>query len=73
MSEKRLYWDGTYDIVLALMEAHPDVDIERIGTQELFEMTIALPEFADDPQMANEDILNAILREWYEEETETWN
>jgi Fe-S-cluster formation regulator IscX/YfhJ len=30
-------------------------------------MIIDLPNFADDPTLANDDLLNDILREWYEE------
>jgi FeS assembly protein IscX len=26
-----------------------------------------LPEFEDDPQLANDDILRAIYQDWYEE------
>jgi FeS assembly protein IscX len=63
----RIYWDATYEIVLALMDAHPTADVERVGMEELYRWIIALPNFADDPELANEEILNGILREWYEE------
>lgn len=69
MSQSALYWDATYEIVLALMDAHPEFDVDRVGMQELFQMIIQLPNFADDPDLANEGILRAILREWYEEST----
>ncbi len=62
-----LYWDSSYAIVLRLMEAYPDVDIEQVGTEQLFRWIVALPEFADDPSLANDGILNDILRDWYEE------
>lgn len=62
-----LTWEASYEIVLALMEQHLDVDIEQVGTEQLFQWILALPDFADDPAMANEGILNGILREWYEE------
>jgi FeS assembly protein IscX len=32
-------------------------------------MVLALPRFADDPRLANETLLNEILREWFEEAT----
>lgn len=70
MSEKALYWDASYEIVLTLMERHPVVDVTEVGTQQLYEMIIALPEFADDPALANDGLLNDILREWYEESTQ---
>ena len=69
MSEKPLYWDASYEIVLALSDAYDDVDIEEVGTQQLYQMIIDLPNFADDPTLANDDLLNDILREWYEEST----
>lgn len=62
-----LYWDSSYEIVLSLIEAYPDVEIDSVGTGQLYEWVIALPDFADDPELANEGILNGILREWYEE------
>lgn len=63
----RLYWDATYALVLALMEAHPEADVELVGLEELYRWIVALPNFADDPELVNEEILNGILREWYEE------
>lgn len=62
-----LYWDASYEIVLQLKEVYPQVDVETVGINQLFQLIIALPDFADDPELANEGILNGILREWYEE------
>ena len=62
-----LYWEATYEIVLRLMEFHPDVDIENVGIEQLYRWIIELPGFADDLRPVNESILNDILREWYEE------
>lgn len=62
-----LYWESSYEIVLTLMETHADVDVETVGLDQLFRWIIALPNFADDPSLANESILKDILREWYEE------
>jgi FeS assembly protein IscX len=64
-----LYWDATYEIVLSLKAAYPDVDIESVGLDQLYQYVTTLPNFADDPRLANEGILNEILREWYEEVT----
>jgi len=63
----KLYWDSSYEIVLSMIESYPEVDIEQIGLDQLFQLIIALPNFADDPALANDGILNEILREWYEE------
>ncbi len=62
-----LYWDTPYEIVLALCAAHGGADLDALGLAELWEWVIALPNFADDPALANDDMLNDILREWYEE------
>ena len=67
MSEKSLYWDASYEIVMALNEAYPTIDIDDVGTQQLYQMIIELPNFEDDPALVNDGILNDILREWYEE------
>lgn len=64
-----LYWESSYEIVLQLMETYPDVDVETVGVDQLCRWIIALPDFADDPALVNEGILQAILREWYEEAT----
>ncbi len=62
-----LTWDASYEIALALREAHPDVNLDHVGIDQLEQWVIALPEFSDDPAMANQGLLEAILRDWYEE------
>jgi len=62
-----LYWEPTYEIVLALMEAHPEVNVEEVGYHQLLVWITALPNFADDPAIVSEELLRTILREWYEE------
>lgn len=66
MSQK-LYWDATYEIVLALIDAHPDADLDAMGLEHLYQLIVSLPDFADDVELANDSILTEILREWYEE------
>lgn len=67
MSASELYWDSTYEIVLALIETYPDADLETITLDDLSRRVTDLPGFADDPAWANDAILRAILRDWYEE------
>jgi FeS assembly protein IscX len=67
---KALYWEASYEIVLGLMEHHPDADLDTLGLQQLYEWIIALPGFADDPALAYDGLLTSILREWYEEQCE---
>ncbi len=62
-----LYWDSSYEIVLSLIDTYPDVDVEQVGLDQLYQLIIALPNFADDPALVNDGILNEILREWFEE------
>jgi FeS assembly protein IscX len=62
-----LYWDTTYEIILALIEAYPNAELESVGLDELNRRIIDLPDFADDPAMVNDAILKGILRDWYEE------
>ena len=64
-----LHWVATYEIVLSLMAAYPDIEVETIGLDQLYQYVTTLPNFDDDPRLANEGILNEILREWYEEVT----
>ncbi|MGQ9887390.1 MAG: Fe-S cluster assembly protein IscX [Aggregatilineales bacterium] len=62
-----LYWDTPYEIVLELRARYPEAELETLGLNDIFERVIALPNFADDPALANDEILSDILREWYEE------
>jgi FeS assembly protein IscX len=60
-------WEDAYAIAGALRRQHPELAPEEVSLQTVYAWTIALPNFADDPQIANTEILRAILREWYEE------
>ncbi|MDA0243381.1 MAG: Fe-S cluster assembly protein IscX [Chloroflexi bacterium] len=62
-----LYWDATYAIALALMEAYPGRDPVEIGLGELAHMVETLPSFSDDPALVTERILQDIQITWYEE------
>jgi FeS assembly protein IscX len=62
-----LYWEASYEIVLDLMRVYPDVNVDEVGLEQLYQWIIALPDFEDDPALVNQGILNDILREWYEE------
>jgi len=65
--EQALRWDAIYEIALALQAHHPDDDLTEISLEQLFEWVLALPNFRDDPELANDEILMAIYQEWYEE------
>lgn len=62
-----LFWDDTYAIVLALIQAHPNTDLEAVSLGMIYSWTVELPGFEDDRELANEGILESIYQEWYEE------
>jgi FeS assembly protein IscX len=62
-----LTWDDSYAIALALREQRPQIDLESVSLEMIYRWTVALPEFEDDPALANDDILAAIVQEWLEE------
>lgn len=68
-----LYWDTPYEIVLALDEIYADLDLEGLSRNVLLDMIMRLPYFVDDPVLANDKILDDLLREWYEERSKEWN
>ena len=63
-----LTWEDSYAIALALREKHPDVDLEEVSLGMIYRWTVALPDFEDDRELANDMILQAIYQEWYEED-----
>ena len=62
-----LYWDAIYEIALALKNQYPQEDLSEVSLNDIFTWTIGLPNFRDDPELANDDILLAICQEWFEE------
>ena len=67
MSAEELYWDGPYAIARRLLADHPDIELAEVTLKMIYDWVVALPEFKDDPQLANDDLLAAIYQEWYEE------
>jgi FeS assembly protein IscX len=65
--DETLNWESIYAIALALKAAHPQVKLENVSIQMVFNWTVALPAFEDDPALANDDILMAIYQNWFEE------
>lgn len=62
-----LYWDGAYAIARRLQAGWPDIDLSQVTLDMIYNWVVALPEFRDDPRLANDDLLMAIYQEWYEE------
>ncbi len=62
-----LTWENTYAIARALIREHPGVRLEDVSLRMIYEWTLALPEFVDEPELANDPILASIYQEWFEE------
>lgn len=59
-------WDSIYEIAIELRRSHPDVALETVGLAQIYDWTLELPDFEDDPALGNDEILNSIYQEWYE-------
>ncbi len=62
-----LTWDSSYALARRLMALHPEADLDCVTLNMIYNWVVALPEFTDDPQLANDELLQAIYQEWYEE------
>jgi len=62
-----LNWESTYAIAMELRRQYPKINIEEVTLRQIYEWTIQLSEFEDDPALANDDILYAIYQDWFEE------
>jgi FeS assembly protein IscX len=61
-----LTWEDSYAIALALREQHKQAHLEEVSLGMIYHWTLALPEFCDDRELANEAILASIYQEWFE-------
>jgi FeS assembly protein IscX len=66
MSES-LNWESTYAIALALKAAYPEIDLTDVSLNMIYDWTIALENFEDEPALANDQILASIYQDWFEE------
>ncbi|MDT8384883.1 MAG: Fe-S cluster assembly protein IscX [Gammaproteobacteria bacterium] len=60
-------WTESLEIAIALDEAHPDVDPQRVNFVDLRNWIMALEDFDDDPARCGERILEAAQLAWIEE------
>lgn len=67
MTNMTLNWEATFAIALALKRKYPDANIEEVTLRQIYDWTLQLPDFEDDPSLANDDILYAIYQDWFEE------
>ena len=61
-----LNWESAFAVALELRRAHPSTDLQDVTLGQVFQWTMALPEFSDDPALCNDEILASIYQEWYE-------
>jgi len=59
-------WNNKIEIVEALEENYPDEDLGSIGTSEILDLVIDMPDFDDIPDDASQEILREILFMWRE-------
>ncbi len=52
-----LTWETSYAIAIELKRRHPDVNIEDVTLQQIYEWTLKLDDFEDDPALCNDEIL----------------
>ena len=62
-----LSWEDSYTIAQALKSHHPDANLKDVSLNMIYQWTLDLPEFCDEPELANDSILSAIYQEWFEE------
>lgn len=62
-----LSWEDSYAIARTLIRRYPGISLEEVSLGMIFRWTMELPEFSDDPELANDSILAAIYQEWFEE------
>jgi FeS assembly protein IscX len=61
-----LDWESSYAVALELHRLHPGTELQDVTLGKIFEWTIELPEFEDDPALCTDEILHSIYQEWYE-------
>jgi len=62
-----LTWETSYAIALELKRLYSNANIEEVTLQQIYDWTLQLQEFEDDPALCNDDILSSIYQEWFEE------
>ncbi|MDR1530472.1 MAG: Fe-S cluster assembly protein IscX [Burkholderiales bacterium] len=69
MTEK-LYWRDSLEIAQALADTHANIDPRTIRYTDLHRWICALPDFKDNPEACNEQILESIQTAWIDEVAE---
>lgn len=67
LAASELSWESSYAIALALKRAHPQERLEDVSLGDIFNWTLALENFNDEAELANDEILASIYQDWFEE------
>jgi FeS assembly protein IscX len=62
-----LTWETSFAIAVELKRRHTDAILEDVSLLQIYNWTLQLEEFEDDPSLCNDGILAAIYQEWFEE------
>ncbi len=62
-----LTWETSYAIARELRQRHAGINIQDVSLQQIYQWTLELDDFEDDPALCNDEILSSIFQEWYEE------
>jgi FeS assembly protein IscX len=62
-----LSWEASFAVAKALQACHPGLDLEDVSLEMIRDWTLALPDFDDNPSLANDEILLDIYNEWLEQ------
>jgi FeS assembly protein IscX len=62
-----LSWESTFAIASELRRRHPDVNFNDLTLQQIYDWSLQLQEFEDNPAIVNNGILYAIYQDWFEE------
>ena len=64
---RKLSWNDTGYIAIALSEKLPNIDPLTVRFTDLHRWVVELAEFSDDPKASSEGKLEAIQMAWHEE------
>jgi FeS assembly protein IscX len=60
-------WEDSYAVARLLQERYPNTNLVDVSLDTIYRWTLQLPEFSDDLELANEEILCPFFNEWFEE------
>ncbi len=61
-----MQWNEIVHIIEGLEEQHPEIEIEDLTLNDLYDLILDLTDFSDDPANVNDKLLKKILEQWNE-------